>query len=93
MKLNKKVIALTLTFTLSMMGIFSEAAFAKAQPVSKSVVLTLRVIPSADLDIEKRGIDKEAFSLDSKDLPDRDLKIGRIQRDGQEMIMITRISE
>ncbi len=66
-------------------------AYSKANRVSKTVTLTLKVVPRSELNINTAGIDKKLIGFDSEDR--KDLTVNKTYRDGEEVIVITTVPE
>jgi hypothetical protein len=96
MKIFKIIITMVLAITLIMS---TKDLYAKSQSVSKSLTITLRVIPRNELILEESVRKAGSLSLNSKELEktltsrEKDLTIERLHKNGVETILVTKVSE
>lgn len=91
--------ALILILTLGLLTMPVTPAWCKPNSISRSLVMTIRVVPRTDLQVNREAIEKEVMTLDSAKLAERlfsnekDTMVNRIYRNGMETILVTKVSE
>jgi len=96
MKMFKIITTIVLATTLIMS---TQNIYAKSQSVSKSLTITLRVIPRNELVLDESVRKEGSLSLNSKELEktlasrEKDLTIERLHKNGFETILVIKVSE